>query len=427
MKAAADWPRYLTTRTLADGRKTFCWQPGPADRKRGCPVRSESLGETFAEAASRARMLNEQLDAWRDGRDVPASLRQIDRQGTVDWWFSEYFKSEAFTRLQIVTQADYREALGRISDLATKAVDATGLPILVGQLPVRSMSQAAVDAIYIKLRQGGRITRRADYAIDVARRAWKIVRRAHPGMFLVPVTGPDGKAHQLAINPFENVLRVKRVKETAQPVTRDEVLVFARAAKEAGHPALGVAALICYEWLQRPIDVRSGRITWTDYRPANRPGEVLVFHHKTGQRVWMPLEAADDSEVGRPSVRQLYPELQAMLEKLPRLGVPIVTFEPQRGAKGKDGKRAHKLYSEPHAQHLVQRIRKQASLPDYFTLEACRHGGMTELGDAELPEQLVMSLSGHLTPAAARLYVKRTDHQRLQAAIRRRDYVDRSR
>ena len=31
-------------------------------------------------------------------------------------------------------------------------------------------------------------------------------------------------------------------------------------------------------------------------------------------------------------------------------------------------------------------------------MTACRHGGMTELGDAELTEQGVMSLSGHRTP-----------------------------
>ena len=44
-----------------------------------------------------------------------------------------------------------------------------------------------------------------------------------------------------------------------------------------------------------------------------------------------------------------------------------------------------------------------------------------KLGDAELTEQEIMSLSGHVTPAAARLYVKRTERQRLQAAIKRRD------
>ena len=48
---------------------------------------------------------------------------------------------------------------------------------------------------------------------------------------------------------------------------------------------------------------------------------------------------------------------------------------------------------------------------------------MTELGDAELAEQGVMALSGHKTPQAARLYVKRTELQRARAALKRRAWV----
>jgi hypothetical protein len=51
---------------------------------------------------------------------------------------------------------------------------------------------------------------------------------------------------------------------------------------------------------------------------------------------------------------------------------------------------------------------------------------MTELGDAELTEQGIMTLSGHRSPQAARLYVKRTEKQRATAARRRRNYVEES-
>ena len=49
---------------------------------------------------------------------------------------------------------------------------------------------------------------------------------------------------------------------------------------------------------------------------------------------------------------------------------------------------------------------------------------MTELGDADLTEQGVMTLSGHKTPQAARLYVKRTERQRISAARKRRQWVE---
>ena len=99
-------------------------------------------------------------------------------------------------------------------------------------------------------------------------------------------------------------------------------------------------------------------------------------------------------------------------------------FTPQKGSKDASGNRVGRLYSEPYSQHLIQTARAAKGIPAHVTLEACRHGGMTELGDAELTEQEIMSLSGHVTPAAARLYVKRTERQRLQAAIKRRDSVD---
>jgi hypothetical protein len=37
-------------------------------------------------------------------------------------------------------------------------------------------------------------------------------------------------------------------------------------------------------------------------------------------------------------------------------------------------------------QHLMQRLRKLAKLPATFPLDACRHGGTTELEEAELTD-----------------------------------------
>lgn len=48
---------------------------------------------------------------------------------------------------------------------------------------------------------------------------------------------------------------------------------------------------------------------------------------------------------------------------------------------------------------------------------------MTELGNAELTEQGIMSLSAHSTPDAARGYVKKTERQRAAAARKRRAWL----
>jgi hypothetical protein len=55
----------------------------------------------------------------------------------------------------------------------------------------------------------------------------------------------------------------------------------------------------------------------------------------------------------------------------------------------------------------------------HFTLDACRHGGMTELEEAELTEGQGRALSGHKSAQAYRGYAKET-MQRALAATRKR-------
>jgi integrase len=153
--------------------------------------------------------------------------------------------------------------------------------------------------------------------------------------------------------------------------------------------------------------VLTGKITWPDYRPTEHPNHVRIFHHKTGHVVLQPLEAEG---------RKLYPELEAYRTDLPRIGVPIVVTKGSRGPS--------RPYAMVYAQAKVREARESAKLGAHVTLDACRHGGMTELGDAELAEQGVMALSGHKTPQAARLYVKRTERQRITAATKRRQWIE---
>jgi hypothetical protein len=51
---------------------------------------------------------------------------------------------------------------------------------------------------------------------------------------------------------------------------------------------------------------------------------------------------------------------------------------------------------------IIQQLRKEIGLPLHFTLDACRHGGMTELEEAELTEGQGRALSGHKTAQAYR-------------------------
>jgi hypothetical protein len=67
---------------------------------------------------------------------------------------------------------------------------------------------------------------------------------------------------------------------------------------------------------------------------------------------------------------------------------------------------------------LVRRLRDEAELPTTFTLDACRHGGMTELEEAEPTEGQGRALSAH-TSRAYEGSAKRT-MERALAATRKR-------
>jgi hypothetical protein len=87
--------------------------------------------------------------------------------------------------------------------------------------------------------------------------------------------------------------------------------------------------------------------------------------------VWHPLEETIDGEQVK-----FYPDAEAVLAKLPRLGVPMILHKTRRGVAV--------LYSRGGMEKAVHKMRDELKLPAIFTLDACRHGGMTELDEAEL-------------------------------------------
>ena len=78
-----------------------------------------------------------------------------------------------------------------------------------------------------------------------------------------------------------------------------------------------------------------------------------------------------------------------------------------------------KLFSISGIQKIVQRMRDKIGLPSTFTLDACRHGGMTELEDAELTDGQGRALSAHKTKQAYAGYAKRTMERALPATRKR--------
>jgi len=89
-------------------------------------------------------------------------------------------------------------------------------------------------------------------------------------------------------NPWLGVQLVSRKKAKKPAVSREQVYVFARKAIALGQPHIGAAAVICFEWLQRPENVIGGYIRRGDYRGREEPSKIRIEHHKTGETVLHP-------------------------------------------------------------------------------------------------------------------------------------------
>lgn len=71
-------------------------------------------------------------------------------------------------------------------------------------------------------------------------------------------------------------------------------------------------------------------------------------------------------------------DAEAVLSHLKKRGTPMILREIDEDK--------FKPFSFSGMQKIVQRIRKELKLPVTFTLDACRHGGLTELEEAELTD-----------------------------------------
>jgi hypothetical protein len=382
-------PRYVIAKPLASGKVAFYFNIPTRYRQLGCSLPNEPLGTDYAVACGvdgnggRAAALNALFDEWmtaKNGEPLPS----IARYGTVDWLFREYMASKRYReRVSARTRPDYERTMLLVADLVTKKGDR------VGNRPVKSITPLAADKIYERVCDGprGPRPRQGEKVIAMCRAAWRVVHRLHPDCFDRDVP-----------NPWDGVTKQRRVMATKKAATREQVYAFAAAAVAAGHPEAAGAAVICFEWLQRPENVLAGYVRWTDYRGREAPTAIRITHHKTGAAVLHPLE---DEAV------QFYADAEAVLAQVPRRGVPMI-LKPKK----------LEPYTAMQMAKIVRKVREIASLPEWFTLDACRHGGMTELEEAELTDGQGRALSGHRSKAYDG-YAKRT-FKRALAATRKR-------
>jgi hypothetical protein len=248
-----------------------------------------ALGSDYNDACGvngeggKAATLNGLFDEWdARRRGLPMDDRRVI-VGTVDWLFVAYKSSNAWTRkVAARSRPDYE----RVMRLLCETLDRKGNRI--GRL-ILSITPAAADKLYDKITTGpdGKRPRQAEKAVTIARRAWAVVRRLHPEHFSKEVP-----------NPWVGVEMDSRTKSAKPAATREQVYAFAWGCVDRGYPEVGAAAVVCFEWLQRPENVLAGYVRWSEYRGIQHPTMIRIEHHKTHKMVLHPLEES----VGRERV-----------------------------------------------------------------------------------------------------------------------------
>jgi hypothetical protein len=394
---------YVITKRLASGRIAFYYNVPKIYRDLGCAVPNTPLGTDYTIACGedsnggRAAALNAALDEWNTLRQGLAVVgERAPLYGTLRWLFQEYRRSKAYLeKVSPRSRRDYERTMQLIEGIVTKKGDK------LGDRQIKSVTPISADKIYEKILMGpdGERPRQAEKAVALCRRAWRVVHRLYPTQFNRDVP-----------NPWDGVTIKRRVKTKKPAVTREDVYRFVDGAVKLGRPEAAAAAVICFEWLQRPENVLAGILRWPDYRSKEWPSAIKILHHKTGAVVWHPLE-----ETIEGNIIEFYAEAEAVLAQLPRRGIPMILRE----AKTRNGV-VFKPFSYSGFEKIVQQLRKKIEgVPTYFTLDACRHGGMTELEEGAQTEGQGRALSGHKTAQAYRGYAKETFDRALSATRKR--------
>lgn len=392
-------PRYVIPKPLSSGAVAYYFNVPTVYRKAGCPVPNEPLGSDYVVACGadgkggRAATLNGLFDEWNSARrGLPVESEAAPAIGSIDWLFREYKQSKAYTeKVGKRSHKSYEWSMRAVCNTLNKR------NVRIGNLPVSSITPRAADKLYdrfITTPKGERL-RRGEKLTTLCRKAWRVVHRLYPKEFAKDIP-----------NPWPGVTMKTRIKLTKAAVTREQVYRFARGCVEHHEPECGAAAVICFEWLQRPENVIAGHIKWPGYRPAGK-ATIQIEHHKTGAVIEHPLEERLDDG----SIVKFYEDAEEVLSHLKRRGIPLILREVEEGK--------FKPYSFSGMQKIVQRMRKDIGLPVEFTLDACRHGGMTELEEAELTEGQGRALSAHRTKESYAGYAKRTAPRILSATRKR--------
>ncbi|AUX76363.1 hypothetical protein [Sinorhizobium fredii] len=385
-------PRYTSFKRKQNGSISYFWTCPTAFRKAGAPYTSATLGHDLSqkELNEAAAVWNDRLDGWRKERS-PFEEPDLTRYGTIEWLVNAYLKHDSFLeRVAEFSRPDYRRVFDRVCETEIQR-ESTKQKVRVGDMKVSNMGVSTAEKVYHAFHRDG-AARTSEKVVTYCKAMWKRMQPHHPTLFR-----PDTP------NPWEGVTVKKRERAVKGHVDRETVYQFARGAIKEGRGELAAAAVLAFEWLMRPSSIGAGYAAWSGYRGPSDPDKIQIKHRKNGVSASHPLEFTEED--GTRVL--LYQDAEEVLSQTPRYGTSIVC--KKNGQLFGDG---------TYLAHEVREMGDKLGI-EGFSLDKCRHGGMTELEEMGLTEGQGRVLSKHKTAKAYRGYAKETEKRVLEATKKR--------
>lgn len=202
---------------------------------------------------------------------------------------------------------------------------------------------------------------------------------------------------------FNPMSRVK--KQTHEPKsivwTKEQVQKFLeKAFSEFEYRSVGLIVLMCYEWAQRPIDIRN--LKWENIDFEQR--KVTIRQTKRGATVQLPLEEP----------------LFSMLEEQKNLWDFQEYVVPHHRASDN----AYRPLSDSTMSKLVNEVKELVGLPKELLIGHLRKTAINEMVEASIDSTSIMQVTGHKNISSLSPYIKHTYSGAKSALKARSNYME---
>lgn len=355
---------YFVEKPGRSGARRFYWQPKGALRELGW--KAERLPDDEGAAIARARQLNAELEAWRQGKATPTQIAiaastargAVIQVRSVAHLIREYKASRFFTEKADKTRRGYQQNLDVIEDWA-------------GDVPVAAIGPARVQKLYEEMREA--TPAKANAVVTMLR-----ILLQHGVRLEWIKSNAAEKPGLVGLEPSGKLWPVDAVAlfvECADRPTREHPL---------GWHSIGTAVLINHWIGQRQADVL--KLQRVDYRDER----FFVDQNKTGEKVAVPHAPWVAARVAAELARQA----DRGVEHVTHLLLCETTGQP---------------WGEDHFRHIFAEIRARAAKkwPSFELADGSkvamaalqfmhlRHTAVTELAIAGCTVPEIAGITGH--------------------------------